>query len=123
MISGTVNSLFEMVIQLPVRDPTGTIHEIEVLIDTGFTGSLSLPRSVVASLGLPWRTRGHAILADGRMEEFDVHAATVIWDGAIRSVLVQAIDNDPLLGMGLLVGHDLWARVTFGGSVRIQAIP
>ena len=54
MISGTMTSLFEMVIELPVRDSTGTIREIEVVIDTGFTGSLSLPRSVIASLGRPW---------------------------------------------------------------------
>jgi len=50
MISGTVTSLLEMVIPLPVRDSTGTIHEIEVVVDTGFTGSLSLPRSVIGSL-------------------------------------------------------------------------
>jgi hypothetical protein len=57
------------------------------------------------------------------MEEFDIYAATVIWDGKPRRILVQSIDTTPLIGMELLFGYDLRVRVVTGGSVQIEAIP
>jgi hypothetical protein len=54
--------------------------------------------------------------------EFDIFAATVLWDGAQRHILVQAIENLPLLGMRLMAGHDLRARVEVGGRVEIEAV-
>lgn len=63
------------------------------------------------------------MLANGHVEECDIYAATVIWDGIQRSVLVEAMENMPLLGMAMLVGCDLRARVVAGGSVEIEAVP
>ena len=123
MITGTVNGRLEIVIRLPVRDPAGQEREVEAILDTGFTGSLTLPPSLIGSLGLPWRSRSSAILANGNVEQFDVYSATVIWDGVPRPILVQAIDNPALLGMALLVGYDLQARVIVGGKVQIEAVP
>jgi clan AA aspartic protease len=123
MISGTVNARHEIVIKLPVLNSAALEHEIDAILDTGFTGSLTLPPSLIASLGLPWRSRSSAILANGKVQQFDIYAATVIWDGVPRQILIQAIDNEPLLGMVLLVGFDLRARVRFGGSAQIEAIP
>jgi clan AA aspartic protease len=123
MMTGTVNARYEMIIKLPVRDSTGQQQEIEAVLDSGFTGSLRLPPSLIASLGLPWRSRSSAILANGRLEEIDIHAGTIIWDGVSRPILIQALDNVPLLGMALLLGHDLRARVTVGGIVQIEAVP
>jgi hypothetical protein len=40
-----------------------------------------------------------------------------------RPILVQAIDTAPLLGMALLEGYDLHARVIGGGGVQLEAIP
>ncbi len=96
---------------------------METILDTGFNGSLTLPPSLIASLGLPWRSRTSAILANGNVEEFDIYAATVIWDGIPPRILVQAINNIPLLGMALLVGYDLRARVIVGVSLQIEAFP
>jgi clan AA aspartic protease len=123
MIAGTVNSLYELIIRLSVRDSTGQEQEVDAVLDSGFTGSLTLPPSRISSLGLTWRTRSSAILANGNVEELDIYTATIIWDGAPRVILVQAIDNVPLLGMALLVGFDLRARVTIGGKVQIEAVP
>ncbi len=122
MITGAVNEHHEITVWAPIRNASGRVEEIEVILDTGFTGSLTLPPAVVAALGLPWRSRGHTMLASGEVEQFDLHAATVVWDGNPRQVLVQAIDTTPLLGMGLLIGYDLRARVRVGGSVEIEAI-
>lgn len=123
MIHGTVGAGYEMVVPLSLRDSAGKEHESETVLDTGFNGFLSLPPSVIASLGLPWHSKSAALLAGGIEAEFDVYTATVLWDGAPRAIVVQAMDNDPLLGMRLLIAHDITARVKFDGSVRIEAIP
>ena len=123
MITSTVNARHEVIIRLPVRNAAGQEQQIETILDTGFTGSLTLPPALIASLGLPWRSRSSAILANGKVQPPDSYAATVVWDGVDRPIVVQAIDTVPLLGMALLVGYDLRVRVTIGGSAQIEAIP
>ena len=81
MISGFINTSLEAIIRLVVYGMNGQEHEVEAVIDTGFTGFLTLPSARIASLGLTWRGREQGILADGNMQVFDVYAATVIWDG------------------------------------------
>jgi clan AA aspartic protease len=107
---------------LRVVDKAGASREIETIIDTGFTGSLTLPPTWIQELGLPHRSRSSAVLANGNFEVFDVYAGTVIWDGHTRPILIQAINNAPLLGMNLLADHDLRIRVTAGGVVEIAAV-
>src|SRR5262245_60207120 len=102
MITGVVNSRHEIEIRLPVRDTQGRVQVVDAILDTGFNGSLTLPPALIVKLQLPWRSRGRAYLANGTSEQFDIYVATVIWDGLPRSILVQEIDAQPLLGMGLL---------------------
>ncbi len=123
MITGVVNRRHEAMIRLPVRDADGREQEVEAIIDTGFNGSLTLSPTVIAALGLPWRTRGLVILANGTEDQCDIYAATVIWDETPRNILVEAADTDPLVGMALLYGHDVHIQVVEGGSVIITALP
>jgi clan AA aspartic protease len=123
MITGTVNARLEVRIRLPVRNTAGQEQEIDATLDTGFNGALTLPTAVINGLGLPWRSQASATLANGNVVQFDLYVAAVVWDGAPRTILVQAIDTDPLLGMALLAGHDLRVRVVAGGNVEIEAIP
>ena len=123
MIIGVVNTRHEATIRLPVYDAAGQEYAIEVVLDTGFNGSLTLPSSVIATVRLPWRTRGHIILANGTTDVCDIYAATVIWDGRPRRILVEEADTDPLIGMALLYGHDVRMEVIAGGRVSIEALP
>ena len=123
MISGVVNAHAEATIRLPVRAADGREQEIEAVLDTGFNGSLTLPPAIIASLGLPWRTRGSVMLTNGTEDQCDIYTATVIWDGRQRNILVEAADTDPLIGMALLYGHDVRMQVIEGGSVIIQTLP
>ena len=123
MITGIVNADHEVTVRIQVRGPGGQDHEVETILDTGFGGSLTLPQALIGNLNLTWRSHGTATLANGAQEDFDVYAATVQWDGQLRPILVSAIGTIPLLGMALLVGFDLRARVRVGGSVEIEAIP
>lgn len=120
MITGTVNSRLEILIDLPVLNSIGQAQDV---LDTGFTGSLTLPPIIITSLGLPWRSQGQAVLGNGSVEQFDIYIAMVLWDGISRQILVQAIDTPPLIGMALLSGYDLRARVKAGGDVQIESIP
>lgn len=122
MIKGSVNARYEVLIPIKIRDSRGHDHEIETILDTGFTGSLTLQSSLIAMLGLTWRPQSSAVLADGSIEQFDVYSATVIWDGVPRPILIQAIDNDAPLGMTLLSGHELRVRVTPGGAAEIESM-
>jgi clan AA aspartic protease len=123
MITGVVNANREATIRLVVIGPSGQQQEIEAIIDTGFTGFLTLPAVLIAALGLPWLCRQPGILADGSVDVFDVYTATVLWDGQSRTVEVEAADAEPLVGMSLLDHHSLRIDVLAGGVVTITALP
>ena len=120
MIEGAVNAAFQAVVTLPLSGPDGRSREIDFVVDTGFDRFLTLPRSMVAELGLISRGIHQAILADGSAVALNVYDVTVTWDGIARYTTAVAADNVPLLGMSLLEGHDLSIRVRDGGRVLIQ---
>ena len=122
MIRGSVNADDEAIIDLVVRGPDDQEQPIEAVVDTGFTGFLTLSPSVINELGLSWRGREYAMLGDGQIYPFDVYAATVIWDGQSRLVETNATDTEPLVGMGLLRGDELRIQITAGGLVTIGAL-
>lgn len=120
MIIGVVNSHREAVISLKVRGPQGREEELEAVVDTGFNGWLSLPPSLIAMLGLPFRRRGRAQLADGSDSLFDIYEGTVMWDGQLRRAAIDEADTDPLVGMSLMYGYDLSMQIEVGGSVILN---
>jgi len=122
MIVGIVHRR-EALIRLTVRGPHGRQQEIEAVVDSGYTGWLTLPPSVIAALGLPWQTFGRGILADGSVSVFDVYQAKVLWDDRIRSVFVDEFDSTPLIGMAMLRGYQYKMAVRVGGRVTITRLP
>jgi clan AA aspartic protease len=122
MIVGTVNLQREAVIVLRVGGLDGNQCEIQSILDTGFTGSLTLPATIIDALKLPLHSRSSAVLANGHVENFNVYAGVVIWDGEPRAILIQEIDSDPLLGMNLLANHDVRIRVAPGGRIEIAPV-
>lgn len=57
MITGVVNARYEATIRLSVRDVHGQVQQIEAILDTGFSGSLTLPPATIHSLDLPWHPK------------------------------------------------------------------
>lgn len=123
MIAGGVNARHEAVVRLTVRGPDGTEAEVDAVIDTGFTASLVLPLTIVTSLGLPYKSVSRAVMADGSISAFHVHAAEVAWTVGWLPVLVSAVGNEALVGMRLLAGHELRVEVLPGGAVEIVPLP
>ena len=53
---------------------------------------------------------------------FNMYEASVLWDGKLRRVLIQAVDTTPLVGMGMLQGYELRIEAVDGGSVVITKL-
>ena len=103
-----------------MRDANGREQSIHAVVDTGFSGWLALSKEMISRFGLPWRREAEAILANGGSTTFNVHSATIIWDGQPRSVFVDEMESDPLVGMQLLHGFRLVIETFDGGPVRIE---
>lgn len=122
MITGVVQA-DEARIRLTLRGSRGQEQEVEAVIDTGYTASLTLPSALVKTLGLRWRSVDQGILADGSECTFDVYVGSVVWDGKERRVLIDEADTDPLVGMALLSGYELKMQVRSRGKVTIRRLP
>ena len=121
MIQGMVNATYEAVIPLTLQGPAGQTQDIEAVVDTGYSGFLTLPTGLVTELSLPFAYIGQAFLANDDEVNFDVHDVTVLWDGQPRPIKADATGSTPLVGMLLLDRHDLSIQIRTGGRVIIQA--
>ncbi len=118
-----VNDAYEAVVAISLEGLEGRSREIEAVIDTGYSGFLTLPTTLVTELDLPFAYIGRALLANDDEVTFDVHDATVLWDGQSRQVKADATGSTPLVGMLLLNGNNLNIDVESGGRVVIEAKP
>ncbi|MEO1444970.1 MAG: clan AA aspartic protease [Cyanobacteria bacterium J06635_11] len=123
MILGYVNSNREAIVQLAVVGKNQRLEGFKAIIDTGYTGFLTLPSTMLEKLGLTWYMQQEGLLGDGSVCMFNVYEASVIWDGQVRVVEVNESEAAPLIGMGLLEGFELKIQSVAGGSVSITALP
>jgi clan AA aspartic protease len=121
MISGRINSRLEAVISLSVIGSQGEVREVEAVIDTGFSDYLTLPVEVVTALGLSSIGVEQLTLADGSEITADLCPVTIIWDGQPRAVEADTLESEALVGMALMKGYDLNARIAVGGRVTIES--
>ena len=122
MISGYVNTDREAIVQLVVLGENKQNKGIKAVIDTGYTGFLTLPSATITTLGLTWYMQQEGILGDGSLCMFNVYEASVIWDGDVRSIEINESEADPLIGMGLVEGYELKIQGIPGGLVTITAL-
>ena len=123
MFQGAVNGEGEAVLHLVVLSDQGQVLQAEVVVDTGYTGTLTLPPSLISKLRLPLNGKSLAVLADGSEIICETYDGTVIWHGQQLQIRIDAVDSDPLLGMDLLYGSKLTIEVMEGGEVLIQELP
>ncbi|MCA6602994.1 MAG: clan AA aspartic protease [Pseudanabaena sp.] len=118
MMQGYVNKNYEATILVVVRN-NAKLKSINAVIDTGFTGFLSLPNDIITELGLPWSYRDRGTLGDGSEVLFDIYDAVAIWDGKAKEIEVNSAETDPLIGMSMLRGYRLQVDTIEGGLVVI----
>jgi predicted aspartyl protease len=57
-VTGTIDSEWRALLPITLRHPaTGSESAVDAWVDTAFTGDLTLPRALVASLGFPKGTQ------------------------------------------------------------------
>lgn len=122
MMYGVVNQSCEATVPVAVSNVNRQTRLIDAVIDTGYTGFLSLPSEIIVALNLPWTGIDRGTLGDGSEVTFEIYAATIIWDGQYRNIPVNEAETDPLVGMSLLYGYDLKIRAVEGGIVTIEAL-
>jgi clan AA aspartic protease len=122
MIVGHVNSRREAIIQLAVLGENKQSQGIKAIIDTGYTGFLTLPSAIITTLKLTWFMQEEGFLGDGSLCMFNVFEAAVIWDGQVKPIEINESETDPLVGMGLLEGYELNIQGFAGGVVTIKAL-
>jgi clan AA aspartic protease len=122
VIQGNVTEDGEPVVRIVVRDSGNQDHEHEAIVDTGFTGWLTLPPDLIASLNLSWREWGIGILADGSQVVCNVYDATLLWDGLTITIPVDEADAEPLVGMRLMKGYRILIEDRDGGLVQIERL-
>ena len=106
---GHVDSDGRALIAISIRaSDEAAVREVVAWIDTGFNGDLVLPFRVIDDLKLPQTGTIKAMLADGSEISLRRYVCLITWFGETRELEVVANDGEyPLLGIGLMLGHDL----------------
>ena len=81
MIKGRVDGNQQALVTLDIIDGEGSIQSIEAILDTGFTGYLTLPTDSIQRHSVGQRTFE---LANGELFEFEAFLAAVTWHGRLR---------------------------------------
>ena len=123
MIEGEVTPERKGIVRLRVSRLGGPSEEVDVAIDTGFTGFLALPSDMIARLGLNLIGARRGRLADGNLIFMPLYLANVLWDGVLRRVQVLETGGPCLVGVSLLYGYVLTFEAIDGGHVIIEKLP
>ena len=118
MMTGTISNM-QLMFPVVFVLADGSRVTRELVVDTGFTGGLSLSAEMVEELGLPYFRVLEAELADGKTHKYSAHLATILWHEKALEVVTYAIGERPLLGTALLEGNTLNADFTEGATFTL----
>ena len=122
MIRGDINERLEPLVTVEISNGDGQYHPFKALLDTGFSGHLTLPPDEVERLGLERVDRISITLANGQDIWVSVHEGYVKWFEQTRRVKVLATDGQSLLGMSLLENCKITILVQAGNEALIEEI-
>ncbi|HEY4329376.1 MAG TPA: clan AA aspartic protease [Phycisphaerae bacterium] len=121
-MNGKVNARREAILPIHIRGGTKHPRRFLAVIDTGFTGFLTLPLRTIRALRMPRVGSVAAKLADGKVVQMGVYVGLIRWNNLELPVRINAADTDPLIGMALLNGHELRIAVRRNGEVSIREL-
>jgi clan AA aspartic protease len=122
MMTGVVTARLEAVLNVCVKGPDGQPQTLAAVIDTGFSGFITLPPELIAQMGLPFAGTESLVLADGNEALFRVFDIVVQWNEQPLLVRAHEANTDALIGTALLHGSCLTTEFLEGGSVRLEAM-
>ena len=107
-------------IDIDIAGSNFIFQTLAVVVDTGYTGALSLPEPIAHDLGLRSTQRRYVTLASGRTEQVGAGAARLLWHGQPIDVLAHIMGDKPMIGAALLAGSRLTIDWWDGGDVIIE---
>ena len=122
MITGHVAPRPEPVVSITLIGSAGQEETVEAVVDTGFSGLLTLPPDLVQRLGYSLGPPIRVLLAGKTPARYDAIEARLGWDGEQRDVFTLQTEGTPLIGMRLLKGYRLTVDAVDGGAVHIEKL-
>jgi clan AA aspartic protease len=122
VIRGQIGANGEPRSNLKIRDASGHTFQFNAVVDTGFNGAISLPPSLLQSLGFTSDAEGTAFLVDGTSISYDIYPVELEWDGIGQRMSIWALGDEPLVGCDLLRGYELRVEFAAPGAVDIQKL-
>jgi clan AA aspartic protease len=106
---GRVDNAWRALVDVELRRTLDSASSsVAVWIDTGFTGDLVLPQSMIDDMALAQSGTVSATLADGSRTVLATYECYILWfDEWKRLEVVANQGTNPLLGVGLLLGRAL----------------
>lgn len=121
-LQGFVNDQRQPIVPITVRGAKSKERTVEAMLDTGFNGTLTLPPELVLELGLAFWFSRTVTLADGSIQDVSNHRGRILWEGVERPTRIMASGNQPLIGMGLLMGYSIRIDAIDGGLVVVESL-
>ncbi len=101
---------------------SGVPARLETVIDTGFSGLMTLPDTTVEQMDLQKIGEARVFLADGIEREYDLYKVDVDWFGESRPIEILCMGRFPLIGMAMMEGLELRVRIEDGGIIDLTEI-
>ena len=121
MIMGRVENR-QALVPITYRLPGKPDITIEHVVDTGFTGELTLPLAAATAMGLLFAYDEDIKLANDTREQVPVHIANILRKGQVVTVRVLATGRRPLFGTALMDRKELVIQFADNGLVTIDDI-
>jgi predicted aspartyl protease len=99
MIIGHVAPRPEPVVPITLVGPDGVEETIEAVVDTGYSGLLTLSSDLVRRLNFPLGPPVRVLLAGNTTARYDTIEARMRWDGELRDVFTLQMEGTPLIGL------------------------
>jgi predicted aspartyl protease len=120
MLHGRVDSSGQALVQLTIHGPNGSVT-CDALIDTGFSGSMALPKAVIQQLGLLQHGIQLSRYADGHVGPTYSYWGVLEWlSGARGFEMLESGVDQVIIGAGLLHGQLLTIDYGPARSVEIR---
>ena len=109
-------------LNVEIFDRSGGTIPLDVVVDTGFTGFMTLPDDIITACRLRQNRNSRLRLADGRIGQFESYLATILWHGKPVTISALAISGTPLIGMSLLWNSEVAISARENGRVSVSEI-
>jgi clan AA aspartic protease len=122
VITGTISAQREGIIRLTLSDAYAMPRDIDFMVDTGYTGELTLPPELMADLGLRRIGLARLFLGDGHVAITDDYEAAIDWYGESIVVTVSQAECEPLIGMSLMYGFELVMPILESATLKLERL-